>query len=274
MSTAFPATDRTIEDREAAHHDDWAASVDPADVDVDAAWLGLGCPELRWIDEQLGDVRGLRVLELGPGLGEASVWFARHGAEVTALDISPGMLEVVQQVAQRYGVVVETVVASASDLSWSPDASFDIVYGANVLHHVDLEACLGEVHRVLKPGGRAAFWDPVKYNPAIEVYRRLATGVRTDDEHPLRTRDLRAMRARFRSVECRGFWLTALLIFVRFFVIDRIHPSADRYWRLVIERQHRHERFLRRAHRIDSRVLRVVPPLRWMCWNLAVVCTR
>jgi len=263
-----------IHAREAEFHDEWAGGVDPASVDVDAVWKGLGCPEVRWIGERLGDVRGKKVLDVGAGLGEASVWFARNGADVTALDISPGMLELGGQVAARYGVSVTPVVGSATDLSRFPDATFDIVYGANVLHHVDIPACLDEVRRVLKPGGRAAFWDPVKYNPAIEVYRRLAGGMRTDDEHPLRVGDFEAMQARFRHVEARGFWLSALLIFVRFWLVDRIQPSEDRYWKLVIERQDRHARFLRAAHRFDAFVLRWIRPLRWVTWNLAVVCEK
>jgi ubiquinone/menaquinone biosynthesis C-methylase UbiE len=260
--------------REALHHDEWANSVDIASVDIDAVWQGTGCPEVRWITNQLGDVKGLRVLDLGSGLGEATVWFARAGAQVTALDISPGMLKVVEQVADRYCVSVTTVVGSATDLSGFPDATFDIVYGANVLHHVDIDVCLDEVRRVLKPNGRAAFWDPVKYNPVIEIYRRLASGVRTEDEHPLRRRDLRAMQLRFTSVTEQGFWLTALVLFVRFFVIDRIPPSADRYWKLAIDRQDKHHTFLQAAHRVDRVLLRWVPPLKWMCWNLSVVCTR
>jgi SAM-dependent methyltransferase len=273
-TTSARSRSHSVEDREAIHHDEWAADTDPASVDVDGTWVGLGCPEVRWAAEQLGNLEGKRLLDLGSGLGEAAVWFARHGAEVTALDISPGMLKIVTAVARLNDVSLTTVVGSASDLSWCDDASFDIVYGANVLHHVDLEACLDEVHRVLRVGGRAVFWDPVQYNPVIQLYRRLATGVRTDDEHPLRVQDLRAIRERFGKVDTRGFWLTALLIFARFFLVDRIHPSADRYWKLVIERQDRHAGFLRRAHQVDRLLLRAVPQLRWLCWNIGVVCTR
>lgn len=274
MNTAPSGAAETVEAREADHHDAWAAEVDPASVDVDAVWSGVGCPEVRWVGAQLGNLAGKRVLDLGAGLGEASVHFARQGASVTALDISPGMLDLVNEVAARYGVSVDTVVGSASELSWCADGTFDVVYGANVLHHVDIERCLAEVRRVLKPGGTAAFWDPVQYNPAIELYRRMATDVRTDDEHPLRVKDLALLRSTFSDVRVQGFWLSALLIFVRFFAIDRIHPSADRYWKLVIERQDRHRRFLRLAHRVDRALLRAVPPLRWLCWNLAVVVTR
>ena len=82
------------------------------------------------------------------------------------------------------------------------------------------------------------------------------------------------MEARFARVTTRGFWLTGLLIFLRFFLVDRIHPSADRYWKLVIDRQEQHRRFLERAHAVDVRLLRLFPPLRWVCWNLGVVLER
>ncbi len=267
-------TDADVLVREAQHHDEWASSINIDEVDVEATWAGIGCPEVQWIANQLGDLRGRRVLDLGSGLGEGAVWFAMQGAEVTALDISPGMLNVVERVAEKRGVAVKTVVGSATDLSVFADASFDVVYGANMLHHVEIVACLDEVRRVLCPGGKAAFWDPVKYNPAIEVYRKLAGGMRTEDEHPLQLKDLRALRARFSTVNQRGFWLSALLLFGHFFLIDRIHPSADRYWKLVVDRQIKHRRFLTATHNIDRVILTAVPPLRWMCWNMAIVCTR
>jgi SAM-dependent methyltransferase len=271
MLRAGNGHDATLFEREADHHDEWADQVDVDHTDLLAAWNGLGCPELAWIREQLGDVRGLKVLDLGSGLGEASIWFALQGAEVTALDISSGMLEVVRQFATRYGVAVSTFHGSATDLSDFSSETFDIVYGANVLHHVDIATCVGEASRVLRPGGRAVFWDPVKYNPAIEIYRRLASGVRTDDEHPLRRSDLRTITSTFDTVRAQGFWLIALSLFFRFFIIDRIHPSADRYWKLAIERQDQHRRFLHIAHKADRLLLRVCPPLRWVCWNIAFV---
>lgn len=271
--TASLQSDRSHE-REAAFHDDWAASVDVDSLDLEKVWEGVGCPEVAWIDERLGSLEGKRVLDLGAGLGEASIHFADAGAEVTALDISPGMLDVISRVAASKGLDVKTVVGSATDLSAFDEESFDVVYGANMLHHVDISACLAEVRRVLKPGGVAAFWDPVKYNPAIEVYRRLATGMRTPDEHPLRRADVATMERTFSRVETRGFWLVSLAIFGRFFLVDRIAPSAERYWKLVIDRQDQHRRLLTWGHRVDQRLLRLFPPLRWMCWNIAVVCHR
>jgi SAM-dependent methyltransferase len=266
--------EQTETDRERAFHDDWALTVDPATVDVEAHWQPLGCPESAWIDEQLGDLTGKRVLDLGCGLGEASAHFADRGAIVTATDLSPGMLEVAVKVCALRGHSIETVIADAGDLGVLPADHFDVVYAANLLHHVEIARCVDEVHRILKPGGVAAFWDPLEYNPAIQVYRRMASEVRTIDEHPIRLRDIDTIGARFASVELRTFWLSALLIFFRFFLVDRIHPSADRYWKIVIERQQRHRRFLQFAHRLDRRIIRLLPPLRWWCWNVAIVARK
>src|SRR3546814_4334755 len=53
--------------------------------------------------------------------------------------------------------------------------------------------------RVLRPGGRAVFIEPLGLNPAIELYRRFTPSARTPDEHPLLRRDFRRFDAAFGS---------------------------------------------------------------------------
>lgn len=260
--------------REREFHDKWALGVDPAKVDVKGAWTKIATPETYWIFSKLGDLRGKRVLDLGCGLGEGAVFFAMNGAEVTACDISPEMCKTTEAVARINGVKVDTLVASATNLSNIPENSFDVVYGANMLHHVEIQTCLAEVHRVLKKEGVAVFWDPVQYNPVINVYRRMATEVRTDDEHPIRISDIRHVRDLFGNVETEYFWLTATIIFLRFFLIDRISPSEGRYWKLIIDRREKHKWLLRITHSIDRIILRIIPPLKWWCWNVAVIAKK
>ena len=89
-STAGDTPDKESEEQ---FHDEWAASIDPAEVMVDESWQAATCPEHRWIRDQLGDLRGRRVLDLGCGAGEAAVWFAKQGAEVVASDISSQFLD-------------------------------------------------------------------------------------------------------------------------------------------------------------------------------------
>lgn len=252
-------------------HDAWALSVDPHEVDVDGMLSREASPEFEWLLRNFGNLEGKSVLELGCGLGEASINLARLGAEVTATDLSSEMLNLTLKVAELNHVSIKTVVASAMDLSEFDDGTFDVVYGGNVLHHVDIATCLSEVNRVLKPGGLAGFWDPVQYNPVINVYRRMASDVRTIDEHPIRRKDIALMKACFQSTTVNFSWLLATSIFLKFFLLDRIAPSEGRYWKLVVRRRHEYETYLRVMHRLDRFLLRLVPPLKWWCWNVAVI---
>jgi len=201
------------------------------------------------------------------------VYFAKQGARVTATDLSFGMLRLVRRVAHLHGVRLSTAKLSADTLPF-PDNCFDVVYAANLLHHVPKERCLDEVVRVLKPGGRAAFWDPLKHNPVIRVYRHMAREVRTPDEAPLGMRDLRLFRSRFARVEYRTFWLAALWVFMRFFLIERVSPSKERYWKKIIADADRLAPHYQPLANLDERVLSLLPFLGRYCWNIVVCCSK
>jgi 2-polyprenyl-3-methyl-5-hydroxy-6-metoxy-1,4-benzoquinol methylase len=265
------ASNSEVRERERRFHDAWADSIDPSSVLVAESFTGSTSPEARWLLKQMGNIRGKRLLELGSGAGEGAVYFARMGAKVVATDVSTGMLDVVQKVAAAHGTSVETVACSAEDLSAFSPESFDIVYAANLLHHVNIQKCLDEVKRVLKPGGIAGFWDPVAHNPVINIYRRMAKDVRTQDEHPIRRSQIMWFRDRFVEVRTEFFWFTTLLIFVKFYVIDRIHPSSDRYWKRIITHEQQLRWLYRPLEAIDKLLLHMLPPFRWWCWNIAIV---
>lgn len=255
--------------REEEFHDEWAAGVDPADVTVAASFEACTAPENRFIVSLLGDIEGKEVLDLGCGLGEAAVYFAGLGARVTACDLSRGMLDTVEALARRHGAHVRVHQAPADDTGLS-GGSFDVVYAANLLHHVDLDTALGEIQRLLKPGGTFVSWDPLAHNPLINVYRRMASSVRTSDEHPLRMGDLELFRQRFEGVGYRCFWLWTLLIFVRFYVWERVHPSKERYWKKILSESERLAPLYGPLEALDRVTLRVVPWLGRYCWNVVV----
>jgi ubiquinone/menaquinone biosynthesis C-methylase UbiE len=100
-----------------------------------------------------------RALEIGSGTGFFLLNLAQAGvlAEGHVTDLSPGMVEVAVRNAESLGLTVQGRVADAESLPYD-DASFDLVVGHAVLHHIpDLDLALREVLRVLRPGGRFVF---------------------------------------------------------------------------------------------------------------------
>ena len=99
--------------------------------------------------EAVADAAPRRVLEVGCGWGELAEWIAREtGAEVTAVDLSPRMVEL----ARSCGV--DASVADVQELPFD-DGAFDVAVAAWMLYHVpDRVRAVGELARVLRPGGR------------------------------------------------------------------------------------------------------------------------
>jgi SAM-dependent methyltransferase len=269
-SSVASGTDEKRKAAEESFHDDWAASEDLAAIDVRRRNEACTAPEMRHVRAALGDLRGRTLLDVGCGLGEASVYFALAGAKVTATDLSPGMCDATRRLAELQGTHVETHVSAAEDLRLG-DRQFDVIYTGNTLHHVDIAATLDRMLPHLRDGGTFVSWDPVAYNPVINVYRRIATQVRTPDEHPLRLRDIRAIRARFGTSETRWFWLSTLLIFVCMACVQFRNPNRTRFWKTVIDEADTWRWLYRPLEKLDRWLLAACPPLRPLCWNVVIV---
>lgn len=67
---------------------------------------------------------------------------------------------------------------------------FVLVMGRGLLHHLDLTAGVVETGRVLKPGRRGLFMEPLAANPRLRMFRLLSPKARTEDERPLTSEDL------------------------------------------------------------------------------------
>ena len=259
--------------KEKRFHDQWASSIDVEGIKVKDYFEACTAPENRFILRHLGDIRGKQLLDLGCGAGENSVYFALLGARCVAADYSPGMVEVALELAAANGVKIEGRTMNAIALD-CPDNTFDIVYASNLLHHLpDPQAAIREMHRVLKPGGKACFWDPLKHNPIINVYRRIATKVRTEDETPLNINIVSFVKSQFNRTTYDTFWLATLWVFLRFYLIEKVDPNQERYWKKIIIEQARLQPEYRRLEKLD-RILKKLPGLKRFAWNLAVVATK
>jgi SAM-dependent methyltransferase len=165
-----PATAAEIREVNTRYHDaaaagydsKWGISFGPQGRDQVLAKLG----------KALGNAPGRfeHALEIGAGTGYFTLNLMRAGVvgSATCMDISPGMLDALADNAHRLGLEVQTVAGDAERLDLS-DASFDLVLGHAVLHHIpDLGRAFAEFHRVLRPGGRIAFaGEPSRYGDRL-----------------------------------------------------------------------------------------------------------
>jgi SAM-dependent methyltransferase len=101
------------------------------------------------------EARGLRVLEIGVGLGADHQRFAEAGAELYGIDLTPRAMEHTRRRLMLFGLRSKLAVADAEALPFR-DEAFDLVYAWGVLHHTpDTPKAVAEVWRVLKPDGCA-----------------------------------------------------------------------------------------------------------------------
>jgi 2-polyprenyl-3-methyl-5-hydroxy-6-metoxy-1,4-benzoquinol methylase len=101
--------------------------------------------------------KGLRVLEIGCGIGTDTIGFARAGASVTAVDLSDRSLEVASQRAEVFGLEdrIRFLQADVEQLSdFLPAEKFDLIYSFGVLHHTPHpDRALRVLRQYLQPGG-------------------------------------------------------------------------------------------------------------------------
>jgi SAM-dependent methyltransferase len=151
-----------------------------------------------------------------------------------------------------------------------PAESFDIVYIANTIHHVtDQDLLFREIHKALRPGGRFFSFDPLAYNPVIEVYRRMATEVRTQDEAPLTFQHVRMASKYFKNVRHREFWICSLALFLKYYLFDRVHPNQDRYWKRIFRETPGSLWWWLPLRSLDSALARI-PLMRRLAWNMVM----
>ncbi|MGH9971881.1 MAG: class I SAM-dependent methyltransferase [Pyrinomonadaceae bacterium] len=120
--------------------------------------------------------QGLKVLEIGCGMGTDGAQFAKAGADYTGVDLTDAAIELAQKRFELFGHRGKFQTADAENLDFS-DNSFDLVYSHGVLHHTpDTARAIQEIHRVLRPGGRAVVMlyhrDSYNYRINISLLRR------------------------------------------------------------------------------------------------------
>jgi SAM-dependent methyltransferase len=127
----------------------------------------------RYVQEHCPPGAGL---DVGCGTGVLAGRLAAAGWEMTGVDPSDGMLDVLRARTPE----VRAVCASGTELPF-PDGAFDVVLTVAVMHHIAepdaVRRTLGEMVRVVRPGGRVLVWD---HNPRNPYWKRLMARVPQD----------------------------------------------------------------------------------------------
>ena len=156
---------------------------------------------------------GKKVLDFACGSGENGIFAAQCGATVVGIDISPEGVENANLNAEQGGVADRCCFEFMDGENMTfEDNTFDfgVEYGA--LHHVELDAALSELARVIKPGGEMICVEAMRHNPVIHAYRKRTPQLRTawEVDHILGVESLDIMRKYFARVDARFFHLAAL----------------------------------------------------------------
>lgn len=200
----------------------------------------------------LGDLEGKRVLDYGTGDGMSATVLARLKGDVYAFDIAFGNALVSARRARANGVGerVHSQEMAGEALGYR-DESFDLIYGNAILHHIDLDPAGREMARVLRPGGMAVFSEPWGGNPVLEFVRKRVPyrgKDRTEDEKPIRHKDIEILRKHLPGLEMRGYQLFSM-----------------------IRRQFRWQPLIAALDLLDRVVLRVFPGLQRYCRYAVIV---
>ena len=197
----------------ASDHYSYSAYADPAMASsFDARRFGGPIGQILLVDQErvlsefLGEVSGLRILDMATGTGRAALALARRGAVVTGVDASRDMLQVARARAAEAGLSIEFAEGDAHALTF-PDRAFDAVVCLRMLMHVPRwRTALGELCRV--SGQRLVFDYPSLASAAAiqTAWRRaaLAMGRKVEAYRVFREGDVSRELAR------HGFRVTAV----------------------------------------------------------------
>jgi 2-polyprenyl-3-methyl-5-hydroxy-6-metoxy-1,4-benzoquinol methylase len=156
------------------------------------------------------NVSGKRVLDYGCGDGQFSVRLACMGAFVEGIDISDSVVELAARSVPE-GIPEPKFSVRDAHVTGFPNDSFDYVFGNGVLHHLVLRDAYREIARVLKPGGKAFFMEPLNHHPLLVLFRKATPSLRSKDEKPMNLDEIKMAHQFFQNVHWTEHFLVAVL---------------------------------------------------------------
>jgi 2-polyprenyl-3-methyl-5-hydroxy-6-metoxy-1,4-benzoquinol methylase len=221
------------------------------------------------IMKSLDSLKAKKLLELGCGRGDLSVFLAKQGAKVTGVDVGENLIVAAKLLAEVNQANCEFQVANVTGLPFEAN-TYDVVLGIAILHHLsqpDLYKALQETYRVLKENGMAFFVEPVEnskvfnfiqnifprqkkgsryYRPSILQRKAWKEYVEKLDDRTLTTQELHSAGKQFKTVKK---WSYGFLIRLQGLI-------GRRFGDVLIT--------------VDRILLSILPPLRYLCQTVLI----
>ncbi|MFX1499663.1 MAG: class I SAM-dependent methyltransferase [Promethearchaeota archaeon] len=207
----------------------------------------------------IGNVKGKKILDVGCGRGDLSLYLAQRGAIVTGIDLSKNFVDLCNIRKKQYNLNVDFIVMNAQIPDFE-DNTFDIIVGSRIIHHLpDLELFYQECKRLLKRKGFISFIEPLKKNPIVELNRKyFAPKSRTKHEHPLFMKDVLIAKKVFENLEHYEYYL--LSPFAMFFKNFLRKPILLRILYKIL-------------NRVESPITKI-NFLKQYCWQIIFKCIK
>jgi len=152
----------------------------------------------KLFDLHMAGAKSKDVLEIGSTAWENLDLVNNSPRNVTCINISEKFLQKGKDLYNELNpsTNIDFVLMDANKLEFA-DNSFDVVFGIGILHHLDFETAIKEIHRVLKNGGFCCFSEPLIGNPIGKIVRKRTPEVRTPDEKPLGKQEITVLNNYF-----------------------------------------------------------------------------
>ena len=178
------------------------------------------------------DLKGKRVLVPGSGAGPDAYRLSLLGADVYAFDISPEMTALAKERLNALGARVNFAVYSLEKTAY-PDHFFDVVFFADILHHVDIPAAMTEVERIAKPGALLVGMELYTHDALQKIresrlvkdflYERMRRFIYRTDKPYITADEHKINQLEFQQVTSRCSWIKVTYFN---FLLGRLFPSA------------------------------------------------
>jgi 2-polyprenyl-3-methyl-5-hydroxy-6-metoxy-1,4-benzoquinol methylase len=221
-----------------------------------------------WLDynREVGNLKEKSILEIGCGRGEFSVYMAKQGAKVTAVDIGPDLINSAKEVSRINDTNIKFICCCATKIDLTAN-SFDLVSGMAILHHLSDENIISILkisRKLLKPGAKVIFVEPIENSKTFDFIQNLV---------PVGRRPSIIQRKKWsKYVECldeRALKTSELIEWgerAGFSKIQVFHRGLTIRLSRIIGKRH-----IPTLKNIDNFLLKYFPPLSRYCRNATVV---